>query len=275
MSKGADRFQARFDLQTGTVSLWRLSDGQANGNGRGRCPAITKPGTYKLGFANVDSRLTVWVDGNLPFQEPTATTTGRSAASITRLDPPTERDPTDPANDPNNLEPASIGAAHGAKAERGPPAALARHLLTRPQPMAAVPARRSLRTMYVQPGHYLCLGDNSSESSDSRYWGLVPQRLLLGRALAGLLPVRPRPGGSDPREAMLTGEIQIRVRYAETDRMGLLHHANYLVYFEQGRTELLRQSGRSYKELEDGGLLAGARQRSRSATAGRPATTTC
>jgi acyl-CoA thioester hydrolase len=51
----------------------------------------------------------------------------------------------------------------------------------------------------------------------------------------------------------MTGEIQIRVRYAETDRMGLLHHANYLVYFEQGRTELLRQSGRSYKELEDAG----------------------
>ena len=51
----------------------------------------------------------------------------------------------------------------------------------------------------------------------------------------------------------MQGEIQIRVRYAETDRMGLLHHANYLVYFEQGRTELLRQSGRSYKELEDAG----------------------
>jgi acyl-CoA thioester hydrolase len=54
---------------------------------------------------------------------------------------------------------------------------------------------------------------------------------------------------------MQTGEIQIRVRYAETDRMGLLHHANYLVYFEQGRTELLRQSGRSYKELEDAGVF--------------------
>ena len=39
------------------------------------------------------------------------------------------------------------------------------------------------------------------------------------------------------------GEIQIRVRYAETDRMGLLHHANYLVYFEQARTELLRTRG--------------------------------
>lgn len=54
---------------------------------------------------------------------------------------------------------------------------------------------------------------------------------------------------------MLTGEIQIRVRYAETDRMGLLHHANYLVYFEQARTELLRTRGAAYKELEDQGYF--------------------
>jgi acyl-CoA thioester hydrolase len=55
--------------------------------------------------------------------------------------------------------------------------------------------------------------------------------------------------------SMLQGEISIRVRYAETDRMGLLHHANYLVYFEQGRTELLRSCGLTYKELEDQGFL--------------------
>jgi acyl-CoA thioester hydrolase len=54
---------------------------------------------------------------------------------------------------------------------------------------------------------------------------------------------------------MLSGETTIRVRYAETDRMGLLHHANYLVYFEQGRTELLRSQGVSYKEMEDQGFL--------------------
>ncbi|HEY7309591.1 MAG TPA: thioesterase family protein [Gemmataceae bacterium] len=54
---------------------------------------------------------------------------------------------------------------------------------------------------------------------------------------------------------MMSGEIAIRVRYAETDRMGLLHHANYLVYFEQGRTELLRTNGLSYKDLEDQGYL--------------------
>ena len=54
---------------------------------------------------------------------------------------------------------------------------------------------------------------------------------------------------------MLSGEIILRVRYAETDRMGLLHHANYLVYFEQGRVELLRAQGCSYKDLEDQGYF--------------------
>ena len=59
----------------------------------------------------------------------------------------------------------------------------------------------------------------------------------------------------DFSQDMQSGEITIRVRYAETDRMGLLHHANYLVYFEQGRTELLRESGLAYKDLEDKGYL--------------------
>ncbi len=48
-------------------------------------------------------------------------------------------------------------------------------------------------------------------------------------------------------------EIPIRVRYAETDRMGFLHHANFFVYFEMGRTELLRQRGFSYRDIEDAG----------------------
>ena len=55
--------------------------------------------------------------------------------------------------------------------------------------------------------------------------------------------------------APLTGVTRIRVRYAETDRMGLLHHANYLVYFEQARTDLLRDQGLTYREMEDQGFL--------------------
>jgi signal peptidase I len=43
-------------------------------------------------------------------------------------------------------------------------------------------------TWYVQPDHFLCMGDNSPESSDGRSWGLVPKRLLLGRAMMVYYP---------------------------------------------------------------------------------------
>ena len=48
-------------------------------------------------------------------------------------------------------------------------------------------------------------------------------------------------------------EIEIRVRYQETDPMGLLHHANYFTYFEIARTELLRASGGNYRRMEEEG----------------------
>ncbi len=48
-------------------------------------------------------------------------------------------------------------------------------------------------------------------------------------------------------------ESTVRVRYAETDRMGLLHHANYFVYFELARTEMLRAHGVAYRDVEDSG----------------------
>ncbi len=51
-------------------------------------------------------------------------------------------------------------------------------------------------------------------------------------------------------------ETEIRVRYAETDQMGVAHHANYLIWFEVGRSDLCRAKGFSYKEMEDeGGVL--------------------
>jgi acyl-CoA thioester hydrolase len=46
------------------------------------------------------------------------------------------------------------------------------------------------------------------------------------------------------------GETRVRVRYAETDQMGVVYHANYLVWFEIGRVELMRQQGLNYKLLE-------------------------
>jgi acyl-CoA thioester hydrolase len=45
-------------------------------------------------------------------------------------------------------------------------------------------------------------------------------------------------------------ETRIRVRYAETDQMGIVYHANHFIWFEVGRVELLRQLGFSYKDME-------------------------
>lgn len=53
----------------------------------------------------------------------------------------------------------------------------------------------------------------------------------------------------------LTHEIELRVRYAETDQMGVVYHANYLVWCEMGRTDLIRQLGVSYADMERGGIL--------------------
>ena len=47
---------------------------------------------------------------------------------------------------------------------------------------------------------------------------------------------------------------RVRVRYAETDKMGIVYYANYLVWFEVGRTDLLREHGWSYREMETDGL---------------------
>jgi acyl-CoA thioester hydrolase len=46
-------------------------------------------------------------------------------------------------------------------------------------------------------------------------------------------------------------ETEVRVRYAETDQMGIAHHANYLIWFETGRSDLCRARGFSYKQMED------------------------
>jgi acyl-CoA thioester hydrolase len=48
--------------------------------------------------------------------------------------------------------------------------------------------------------------------------------------------------------------IEFRVRYAETDQMGVVYHAHYLVWCEMGRTELIRRLGMSYREIEQRGV---------------------
>ncbi len=50
-------------------------------------------------------------------------------------------------------------------------------------------------------------------------------------------------------------EFNVRVRYAETDQMGVVYHGNYAQYFEMGRVEWLRNLGVSYKSMEEAGIM--------------------
>jgi signal peptidase I len=173
LSKGIDRFQARINLEKGTCSLFRLTKGEAPALLAEQPTRITATGSYKLRFANIDERLTLWVNDDLPFGD------GHNYSS------PAKYGPDDATPDGNDLQPASIaskGAAvqvHNLKLWRDTYYTLA----TR-----STHSSDAFRAIYVHPGHYLCLGDNSPESSDSRYWGLVPERLMLGRALVVYFP---------------------------------------------------------------------------------------
>jgi acyl-CoA thioester hydrolase len=53
----------------------------------------------------------------------------------------------------------------------------------------------------------------------------------------------------------IEGEVRVRVRYAETDQMGIVHHANYFVWMEVGRVELCRSMGVRYRDMEEDGVL--------------------
>lgn len=54
--------------------------------------------------------------------------------------------------------------------------------------------------------------------------------------------------------------VDIRVRYNETDRMGIVHHSNYVYYYEMARTEFMRRLGVSYREMEEGGVYLVVRE---------------
>ncbi|GAA6772926.1 hypothetical protein AAGS39_36800 [Flavobacterium sp. CGRL2] len=53
---------------------------------------------------------------------------------------------------------------------------------------------------------------------------------------------------------MKNHQTQVRVRYSETDQMGVVYHGNYIPYFEIGRVEWLRNKGVSYKSMEESGI---------------------
>jgi signal peptidase I len=204
VSKGVDRFQARWALDSGECRLVRITDGREVELAK-EPTAISKKGTYKLGFANVDQRLIVWVDGEVRFGD-----------GVT-YSAPSQRGPTQ-----NDLQPASFGSEGAGLTVRKlklwrdtyytvdvnnrPDAALsgdetgegnriphtgpgAYELLTEPgrwQVFRDLPCG----TIRVQPDHYFCLGDNSQSSLDGRSFGLVPKRLLQGRALLVYWPFK-------------------------------------------------------------------------------------
>jgi Signal peptidase, peptidase S26 len=169
---------------------------------------VKSPGNYLVRLANIDARLTVWVDRDLPFGD------GKE------YDPPEMRGPNDKGltddavadrrgPDKNDFEPASVGSKGASVAINHvrlwrdiyyrtiihPPYTDHGMEMTREgwsegsSDLGTMRSSMRFITMYVQPGHYLCLGDNSQASSDSRDWGVVPQRLMLGRALAVYYPI--------------------------------------------------------------------------------------
>jgi signal peptidase I len=190
LSKGPDRFQARWALSTGECTLYRLPTGGEPTKLASKKTRVSAPGTYEVRFANVDDRLTVWVGRDLPFDD-----------GVTYRRPREEHGPHK-----NDLQPASLGSKGAAVEVRHlrlwrdvyytleasqPAVDSGAHLpgVDYSDPKTWEPLRKlNFKTIYVQKGHYFCMGDNSTASSDSRDWGLVPERLMLGRALLVYFP---------------------------------------------------------------------------------------
>ena len=58
----------------------------------------------------------------------------------------------------------------------------------------------------------------------------------------------------------MDAEVKVRVRYKETDQMGVVHHSNYVNYYEVARTEMMRERGISYQEMEQRGVMLPGRE---------------
>jgi signal peptidase I len=188
LSRGPDRFQASFNLASGECSLFRLQKGKEPALMQSAKTTLQGKGTHTVRFANVDDRLVVWVDDRLPFGD------GVVYPAIKNLAPIKENDLERPAS--IGSEGAQVSVSHLKlfrdtyyTTARGdsPSSADVDFKTDDPTSWPAI-ADAPVSTYYVQPGHYLCLGDNSPESSDGRSWGLVPKRLLLGRALLVYYP---------------------------------------------------------------------------------------
>ena len=191
LAKGHDRFQATF--VGGKCNLARITVADTGHEERKEMGShetkITKGGTYKLRLANVDARLTVWVDNK-------ALAFGRDQTDFSPPNPTKRLEPFDK----NDLQqPARVGAKGEVKVSK---VSLWRDLhytcawdrptrkekLFEPEP-ADFASCDDVQTFYIHPGHYLMFGDNSNSSADSRSWGQVPHRLMLGRAVMVYWPM--------------------------------------------------------------------------------------
>lgn len=206
LNKGVYRYQARWDLSSGQCALKSIDMAGKEKDLGSTATSVKGPGNYMLRLANIDARLTVWVDSGLPFGDgvdyPPPELRGPDDKDMKAVKD--RRGPT-----VNDLKPASLGSK-GASVKithlrlwrdtyystwipsQIPPVdpdyAQAPKSFT--DPVDWDPIRQpNFSTWYVQPGHYMCLGDNSAASSDSRDWGVVPERLMLGRALVIYWPL--------------------------------------------------------------------------------------
>jgi signal peptidase I len=200
LSKGEYRFQASFDLASGECTLYRVSKDDKREELGKKETKLKGTGTHQVRFANVDDRLLVWVDGKLPFGE------GVEYKGVRRVIPTPENDLARPVSIGTNANVVvsqlrvfrdtyyttarngNPAKADVSRLERGDNGEETAHF------DPTLPAtfknwdQAPTSTYYVQPDHFLCMGDNSPESSDGRRWGLVPRRLLLGRALLVYYP---------------------------------------------------------------------------------------
>jgi signal peptidase I len=202
LSKGTHRYrveidngQARFKMFPGQMEILR-TDGNmelvmnrvAVGDDKNTLftKAITfAPGKHAVRFANFDTRLRLWIDEESIDLGESANYTPPSVPT----DVADERRWTQ-ANDIN--EPVNIGATGQVVFGKLRVYRDNHYVNMREKVSLGVRnrlERTELDTFYVQPGHYLCLGDNSAQSSDGREWGLVPQRLMLGRAVFVFWPI--------------------------------------------------------------------------------------
>jgi signal peptidase I len=194
LSEGVNRFRATF--AEGKVTLSRSGPGGEEFGTPSRPCGVSAGKEYAVRFANADNRLWVWVDGRrvdfgpdgdylppTPEQEAAFQDTEEvGGKEEKRPAPGAQADGSTRANDV--LAPAGIGARGGVTV---------RSITLHRDVYYTHQAGSRAEFLYVQPGHYLCLGDNSAQSSDSRTWGAVPDRLMLGKAVFVFWPA-PRLG---------------------------------------------------------------------------------